>query len=290
MADSTTVVQKMTVLVQELNTVYESREAQNIAKILLEDLFGIKFPQDELKVFPSALDHDFDLAKKRLLSKEPVQYVCEKAYFYGIPFYVNPAVLIPRPETEELVYEALQILKKQHTPPSGLKVIDVGTGSGCIPSILKKEMPKLDVQAIDVSEEAIAVAQKNASTIGVGVEFKHLDFLDQQAWMELTQYHMILSNPPYIPRSEARLVPENVQRYEPDIALFVSNEDPLIFYRLLREFAKGHLLSKGWILLEINQYAAAAVLDLYKNDSAFQEAEILQDLSGNERILRAQKC
>lgn len=270
---------------EQLQKRYDPREAKNIRDILFEELFG-KAEPDPHKILSEEAQQLLLQSMERLSNGEPIQYVIGKADFYGYKFKVNPAVLIPRPETEELVYRTLSIAKT--ISDSSPKVLDIGTGSGCIPITLKKEFPALELSAIDVSENALAVAKENANDLGVSILFKQLDFKATNNWSHLGAYHLIVSNPPYIPWKEKALVGANVLGQEPDLALFVEDEDPLLFYRLIADFALDHLLPGGAVLMETNQYNASEVLALYQA-KGFTQAYLFEDLMGNNRIVLARK-
>lgn len=270
---------------EQLQKIYDPREAKNIRNILFEELFG-KIDVDQNLTLSKEAQELLLPALQRLLNGAPIQYVIGKADFYGYQFAVNPAVLIPRPETEELVYRTLSIAKTVEA--SKPKVLDIGTGSGCIPITLKKEFPALEVSAIDVSEKALTVARQNAINLDARILFKQIDFKVSDQWSQLESYHLIISNPPYIPWKEKELVGANVLGQEPDLALFVEDEDPLLFYRLIADFAANHLISGGAILVETNQYNAPQVLALFQA-KGFKQSYLFQDLMGNDRIILARK-
>ncbi len=272
-------------LCQKLSSYYEPREAGNIATLLFESV-GIKGQALNKAVLSKELKIAVDQATERLLKGEPIQYILGRADFYGYVFAVNSAVLIPRPETEELIYRTLSIAETLKDPI--LKVLDIGTGSGCIPITLKKEAPALSITAVDVSPEALVVAKKNAQELEADIQFLQLDFTDNKAWSKLEKYHLIISNPPYIPWKEKALVGANVLGQEPNLALFVDDDEPLLFYRLIAEFADTHLIEGGAILVETNQYNASEVLTLFQSEG-FTEAFLFEDLMGNDRIVLAKK-
>lgn len=218
---------------------------------------------------------------KDLLKNKPIQYVLGKAAFYGLTFRVNSKVLIPRPETEELVQKAINMIPKGES----LKVLDVGTGSGCIAVSLKHERPDCSVTAIDVSEFALEVASQNANDNKAKVDFKKVDFLDKTQLKSLEQFDLVVSNPPYVRNSEKELMKPNVLDYEPATALFVPDEDPLIFYEALADFCKDHLYPKGLLLAEINQYLAENTAALMVANG-FKSVQVLEDHFGNPRILK----
>lgn len=272
-------------LVQHLSKIYEPREARNISKLLFEDVFQINKPEEE-STFKAEWVPIYEDAKKRLLQSEPLQYITGRADFYGYVFKVSPEVLIPRPETEELVYTCLQIIKSFASDT--VQVLDVGTGSGCIPISLKKEHPSVSVKGIDVSQGALAIAQENARLLAAEVSFQQFDFQNQALWAELGQYDMLVSNPPYIPTKEKQLMESNVLDYEPHLALFVDNDKPLLFYELLAQFCKNGLRPGGHLLVETNQYNAKDVQQLFEQHDLV-DVEILQDMMGNDRIVQARK-
>jgi release factor glutamine methyltransferase len=261
-----------------LSNKFDKREAENIAKIIFEDALYITdvnadnmLHEEKTMLLDQALD--------RIDMDEPIQYVVEKAHFYGYEFYVNDHVLIPRPETEELVFELL----KNYEPLSAHKdILEIGTGSACIPISIKKKWPTAKVTAIDVSEKALEVAKINATQNEVEINFKCLDFLDESKWSSLPNYDCIISNPPYIPENEKSKMLDNVLDFEPHLALFVSNEDPLVFYKKIKSFASKHLNPDGTIFLECNEFNALEVAALFKVD---YEVKVLKDMQGKERMI-----
>jgi len=217
---------------------------------------------------------------KDLLKNKPIQYVTGKAEFYGLTFNVNSKVLIPRPETEELVEQVL----KKYPADKPLEILDVGTGSGCIAISLKHYLPKSKVTAIDVSGFALEVAKENSNLNNTPIDFKKVDFLNPDALADLDSFDVIVSNPPYVRPSEKIHMKENVLAYEPAIALFVEENDALVFYRAIAEFCSTHLLKKGWFFCEINQYLHDEVCDLF-NKAGFENVQADRDLFGNYRFI-----
>ncbi|HKK77803.1 MAG TPA: peptide chain release factor N(5)-glutamine methyltransferase [Saprospiraceae bacterium] len=266
---------------------YDEREAQNILRILLEDCFDLRWKHRAKCVLNKSESAFLAQAITALRQGKPVQYITGKAHFFGYIFEVNPSVLIPRPETEELVMYALRLSKLINHRP--IEVLDVGTGSACIPISLKKERPAWQVSALDVSPEALAVADRNAQRLGAEISLLNMDFRERQNWSSLGTYDLLLSNPPYIPQAEKDLVGHNVLGQEPDLALFVEDEDPLLFYRLLAEFGQQHLRAQGHILVETNQYNASQVAQLFAA-ADYKGVELLQDLMGEDRMVRAIKA
>ena len=266
-------------IIQELSVRYDDREAEQITKILLADKFGITNFQCQ----GEWEDHEgLENAIPRLASGEPIQYVTEIADFYGRQFKVNRKVLIPRPETEELVYNVLKHVKSNHKQ---YDVLDIGTGSGCIPITLKRERPSFRVFAMDYCQDVLNLAKINAKNLKAQIGFYKFDFLDESLWKEMGCFDIIISNPPYIAEQERALMSDTVLGFEPERALFALGDDPLIFYNKIADFAKGHLNDGGSVFLELNQYHAAAIESIYK----FQgfSTQIIKDLQGNDRMLKA---
>lgn len=264
-----------------LATVYDEREGQLIAQYVFEDVFNISFPIKK-DFFSLEEMTKFKTIQSRLLLAEPWQYIVGQADFYGLKFNVDQRVLIPRPETEELVYHIIQTIKKSsiRTP----HILDIGTGSGCIPITLKKELPQSIITAIDISTDALEVAKANAKQNDTLVNFKEFDILNTQNWAELGYFDLIVSNPPYIPFIEKNLMRKNVLDFEPSIALFVENEKPLIFYEKIAQFAQQHLNKNGHLYFEINEYLSNPTLEILTKYS-FKNITLHQDINGKDRIL-----
>jgi len=268
-------------LVAVLSPAFEKGEATQMARIVFEDAFSItNFVRKDL-LTESQLAQLADI-QARLLAHEPVQYVVGMTCFYGLKFKVNPAVLIPRPETEELVAWILE----DHTKDKNLRILDIGTGSGCIPIALKTKAPNYEVAALDVSAEALAVAEENADLNQVEINFQKIDILNKASWTLLPNYEIIVSNPPYIPLEEKKLMATNVLAHEPEMALFVTNEDPLVFYRTIVDFAAQHLVNGGWLYFETNEYNATEVEALCFN-AGFFDVEKQKDMQGKDRMVKA---
>ncbi len=224
-------------------------------------------------------------ALSQLKQEKPVQYILGEAHFMDMVFKVNRHVLIPRPETEELVRWLLDTGQNRsvfNNPK--IKILDIGTGSGCIAIALAKNLPLAKVYALDISAEALKVAKENAKMHGVSMEFLQKNILDGKK-MDL-HFDLIVSNPPYVRESEKTEINNNVKKYEPQGALFVSNKNPLVFYKAISAFAKCHLDLGGSLFLEINQYLAKeTVLLLQQQD--FKDIELKKDIFGNDRMIRA---
>ena len=239
-----TIQQAQLDLIEALTPQYGEGEAQSMSRIVFEDYFNIKpNVENDENVFQTFLKGEYDNMKVRLLRGEPVQYVVGFAWFYGLKFKVNNSVLIPRPETEELVEWVLETAKSLQKAGKKVKILDIGTGSGCIPVTLKVKNPNIDVSAVDISESALITSSRNAYRHGAEIDFKRIDILDTSAWADLGNFDIIVSNPPYILHAEKALMEGNVLDFEPHLALFVDNDDALIFYEEIADFALKHLES-----------------------------------------------
>ena len=282
MADPIQAIQNK--LVKALCVRYEEGEARSIVRILFEDRFQLKSRKG------AALSEEESASlssiRTRLLSGEPLQYILGEADFFGHKFLVSPAVLIPRQETEELVAWVISWLKQTARPNA--KVLDLGLGSGCIGISVKHRINEIDLWGIEKSEAAIAIAEANSLKIlGAGAAtFKQGDLLEDSCWSGLPLFDVIVSNPPYIPRSESALMPQHVLDHEPTLALFVEDPDPLIFYRTIAERAQTLLAPGGALFFECNEFNASAVKALVQK-LGYKQAELRQDLSGADRMLMA---
>jgi release factor glutamine methyltransferase len=253
-------------------------EAEAIVYYLLEARFGIT-RQDVWNDSEVEVDHGWiESAIQRINEQEPVQYVTGVAWFCGHRFQVNASVLIPRPETEQLVEEV-----KRHVPPNA-KVLDVGTGSGCIAISLALAMPDAQVFALDVSADALKVAQQNAAELNAIVTWLQADFLRDV--LPLKNFDCIVSNPPYIRELEKSSMEPNVLRFEPHLALFVSDSNPLIFYQALAEKGKVILKMEGKILAEINAQLSSEVKLLFEKEG-YQSVQLIKDMEGKNRFVSA---
>lgn len=269
-----------------LLTQYSEEEAAGITRIVLEDVFEFRpgRSQDELQAREEEL---YRHIRFRLLRGEPVQYVLGEADFYGLKFHVDPRVLIPRQETEELVHWVLEHWKQQGSP-KGLRLLDIGTGSGCIPISLKKQAPELELTGLDVKTDILELAAENAKVNQVEVNWVAADILNENNWKDLGQFDYIISNPPYIPPSQQHLMPRHVLEHEPSLALFAPENDPLQFYREIGLFAYQQLLSGGALFFETNEFNADRVVDLLQ-DIGFQRVILKKDLADKDRMIRAIK-
>lgn len=269
-------------LMHQLSTIYDSREAANIADWVMENLTGFKkidrLINKEASLNPQQLVLLEEYTGELLLHK-PIQYVLHEAWFCGMKLYVDENVLIPRPETEELVEWIIA------DKPSARSILDVGTGSGCIPIALKKKLPKAEVYACDVSKPALELAMKNAREHDTLVNFLQIDFLHKNNWPALPKVDILVSNPPYIPLKDKAAMNRNVVQYEPHLALFVQDNDPLIFYAALAGFALSNLLPGGAIYAEIHEDLGNSVQELF-SAKGFAHTELKKDMQGKNRMIR----
>lgn len=271
-------------LTTDLTPVYGSREAALIADWVMEHLTGhrkidrLTRPAEPL---PDPLLRKYYIYRSELLAHRPVQYVLHESWFAGQRFFVDENVLIPRPETEELVDWAITTI----TSPSDA-LLDVGTGSGCIAITLARKTPTLPVHACDISTGALHVAQKNAANFHANISFHQLDFLDRQAWSSLPSIRWLISNPPYIPAAERPGMAPHVTGAEPALALFVPDSEPLLFYDAIAEFARQRLLPGGAVWVEIHEGMAAAVTELFWSAGA-TTVEVRKDLMGKDRMIKS---
>lgn len=276
-------------IVSSLMDLYGAGEATSIAFIVMEDAFGIKPRQFPL--FGEFSQAQLDLLKAiigRLQRHEPVQYVVGKAYFFGSMFKVSPAVLIPRQETEELVDWVLQTVSSGQWAVGRRRLLDIGTGSGCIPVSLKKKLPNWEVHALDISPAALAIAAENAGQNGAEVSFHHLDILVENAWDTMPMFDVVVSNPPYITESERHLLPKNVLDFEPHLALFSGGNDAQRFIRSIADFGLSKLKSGGALFFETNEFHARASKEILVQ-KGYESVEIRPDLNGKDRMIRAWK-
>jgi release factor glutamine methyltransferase len=281
-----------TVLTKELTTLYDNDELKNIIDLVLE--YVTSMPRSEqvktkLAYLTCTQLETIDSITERLKNNEPVQYVLGEAWFAGIKFKVNKNVLIPRPETEELVdwvIKESQKLNPDSYRDKSQNILDVGTGSGCIPITLKKKLPDAVISAIDVCSEALFVATENAIEHNADLDIILLDFLDEEKWQELGQFDIIVSNPPYVKQSETQTMHEKVMNFEPRLALFVPDDDALLFYRKLSEFSLNHLKPGGSLFVEINEALGDAIVKLFRS-AGFKDIELKKDMQRKDRMIMA---
>ncbi|MEB2778839.1 peptide chain release factor N(5)-glutamine methyltransferase [Algoriphagus sp. C2-6-M1] len=255
---------------------YDMQESESLVSWLFEHHLGWKRTENLNKAdessFPPKLFEDLE----RLKTGEPIQYILGKGPFYGREFLVSPATLIPRNETEELVH----LIIKQN-PKAGLKILDIGTGTGCIPISLALEMNSPEIFAMDISEDALVIARQNADVLGAKVTFTKCDILIQTP--EVGELDILVCNPPYIPEQEKIEMHRNVLDFEPELALFVSNDDPLIFYRAIAQKGKQLLKTGGKLYFEINEKYGKEVAALMQA-MGYLDVQLLKDINGKDRI------
>jgi release factor glutamine methyltransferase len=274
-------------LLAQLYEVYDNREAANIADMVIEHVTAQrKIDRIIYKDLPVNVEQQEQLKKITidLLLSKPIQYVLGEAWFMGMKLSVNENVLIPRPETEELVEWIIDDIKKFGN--EDISLLDIGTGSGCIPIAIRKKLPTAAVSAIDVSHDALQVAILNSIQQNALVDFLQLDFLDENEWHKLGKYHLIVSNPPYIKISEEKSMDQNVLKFEPHLALFVPDEDALLFYKAIAKFSLTHLKPGGRVYVEINEALGKEVVRLFK-ENGFREVILKKDLQEKERMVKA---
>lgn len=274
-----------TQFIQELSPIYDAGEAESFFYLILEEKKQLKridlalnpdltFSNEEMQLWNSILDS---------LKKEiPIQYLLGKTSFYGLDFEVNPAVLIPRPETEELAEWIIES-QKLEVRSGKIKILDIGTGSGCIAISLAKNISNAQVLAIDVSEKALATAQKNAEINEVNVTFFEKNILETDDLEQ--QFDIIVSNPPYVRELEKKEIKKNVLDNEPHLALFVEDNDALVFYRKIAELAQKNLSENGQLFFEINQYLGKEMMELLEK-MGFKNVELRKDIYGNDRMIK----
>ncbi len=272
-------------IISSLKEIYSENELNSIVRLLLSKISGLNYTQLILSkntIFSEKQKIELDFYLEGLKKNEPIQYVLGETEFYGLPFNVNSGVLIPRPETEELVEWVLKDSNGQK-----LNILDVGTGSACIAVALKHNLPKSLVIALDFSDKALEVATDNAMLNEVEIEFYQEDALHlNQEFIShfANKLDVIVSNPPYIPRSELDKIHENVKNYEPHSALFVPDNDPLLFYRKIAEAGTILLKKGGRIFFEIHRDFGVECVQLLEN-MAYTQVELRKDIFGNNRMI-----
>ena len=269
--------------VSEISGIYDDREAENIFHLVVDHLTGINMKAGAGKDFtPDDLFYTkLEEIEHRLLNHEPIQYIINEAWFYDVPFYVDNRVLIPRPETEELVHWVV----KEQTGREYFTLLDIGTGSGCIPITLKRKLPAGTVYSCDISKCALDVAQKNARQYQTDIRFLELDFLNSNTWEELPTFDIIVSNPPYIPESDSGTMHNNVLHHEPHLALFVANNNPLVFYEAIALMGKKLLNKKGAIYVEIHESLGNATVELFEKQG--YQTLLRKDMQNRDRMVKA---
>lgn len=277
-------------LYTRLETLYDTREAQAIVRTILEIRFEMSYTDIVCgKVNELSADKEKELEEimRRLENGEPLQYILGEAEFAGRTFHVEPGVLIPRPETAELCRLIVDDIKAIHKDTEPIVITDVGTGSGCIAITLSFELLNSKVRAYDISTKALEIAKKNAELLGADVDFEIQDALRLEPKSVDDKFmHIIVSNPPYIAEKEKEEMCKNVLDYEPSLALFVSDEDPLIFYRSIAEYGVKNLKDGDRIYYEINPIYAQEMVELMES-LGYRDIKIANDLYGKQRMLRA---
>ena len=266
-----------------LSNLYDPSEADSIARLVFEKLTGLSrsaILMDPGQAFAAPVAEALANALEALEAHQPVQYVLGETWFCGLPFMVAAGVLIPRPETEELTEKAIRFLGKD-----AKRVLEIGTGSGCIAVSIKKNCPASLVSAIDLSEQALGIAAKNAERHQCTIDFRKMDFLDAGNRDLPEAFDLIISNPPYIPLSEKAGMSPHVVNHEPGMALFVPDDDPLVFYKAIASFAKSHLNQKGKIMVETHENLAIETAQAFE-EQGFQ-AKVCRDLFGKDRMVIA---
>jgi len=270
---------------EQLRDIYPEQEIDSIHSLVIERILGLSRADRVLRASESIeREKELELLDilERLKLEEPIQYILGKTEFYGLELTLNPHVLIPRPETEELVRWILDSAEKKAP-----RILDLGTGSGCIPLALKNELPKAAVFGVDKSIEALDLARHNSKMLHLDVEFRRFDIL-KDSLPESEFFDILVSNPPYVRFSERVYMKANVLKYEPEMALFVTDADPLIFYRRIIEIGSTHLSDKGLLFFEINEEYGQEILELLR-DKGYAEIELRRDLNGRERMIKARK-
>ena len=269
-----------------LKNIQDEQEIESFFFILTEYLH-------DLKRVDLALNPNFEISEEEvekwnvilteLQQEKPIQHITGEAWFYGLKFEVNENTLIPRPETEELVEFILKETSNFQLPASSLNILDIGTGTGCIPISLKANLSQANVSAIDVSEKALEVAKKNAASNKVEINFIQANILEVE---DLNQhFDVIVSNPPYVRNLEKQEIKKNVLDYEPHLALFVEDTDALLFYRKIAQLALENLSPNGLLFFEINQYLGKETVELLEN-LGFKNIELKKDIYGNDRMIK----
>ncbi|WP_407402675.1 peptide chain release factor N(5)-glutamine methyltransferase [Chryseobacterium sp.] len=272
---------------ESLSHLYTDSESAFIFSIFIEKhlkLSAFDQRRAENQVLTEEEISTLDFILKELITTKPHQHILGETEFYGMNFFVSEDVLIPRPETEELLELAISKIKKSAFGQEKFKVLDIGTGSGVIPLVLKKHFPNAEISSVDYSDKALEIAKKNAAHLKLEINFLHADYLN----LELKdQYDVIVSNPPYIGLDEAKEIEGSVKDFEPMMALFSPTEDALLFYRKIADDCKESLKEQGLLFLEINQKLGPETLALYTD--TFSTSELIKDLSGNNRFVMGEK-
>lgn len=280
-----TIIEFKNLFFKETNLVLEQDEQEIYFYWTIENILKLRkievITNNNLSISDENLNYLHQVLE-RIKKNEPIQYIFEEAFFYGYNYYVNSSVLVPRQETEQLV----EVIENQYDKNSSLQILDICTGSGCIAITLSKIFANANITALDIDTKALEVAKKNNIILNANVNFQQKDILKETL---NEKYDLIVSNPPYVRYQEKNEMKPNVLDYEPHIALFVPNDDALVFYERISQLAIEHLNPNGWLFFEINQYLGKETKELIKN-FGFSNVEIIQDFRGNDRIIKGQKC
>ncbi len=280
-----TVGQIIKIYRQELSSLYPLSEINSFINIIFEEKLRFSRVDIVIKQSEQLSEKEINILMvilERLKTNEPIQYILGKAYFYDLEFIVSPDVLIPRPETEELVDKII----KENNKKENLNILDIGTGSACIAVALGVNIKNANLVAYDISEKALNIAQQNAKKHKVNIKFELKDILKEQNIIEKTKFDIIVSNPPYVTKKEADLMLKNVLEYEPHLALFVENTEPLLFYKAICNYAKLNLNEGGSLYFEINEAYGDEIVELCQS-FGFKNVKLFKDLSGKNRIVSA---
>jgi release factor glutamine methyltransferase len=272
---------------EQISELYTDSESAFLCTVFIEKIVGFNsFYQRRFSGQKLLVDDENKLKEiiSELKTGKPYQHILGETDFYGMTFFVNENVLVPRPETEELLELAIKKIQSLHATGENIKILDIGTGSGVIPLVLKKHFPQAEVLSVDFSEKALETARKNAASHQLEVTFIHADYLNYNL---NENFEIMISNPPYIGREEENEIADSVKEFEPKMALFSPTHDALIFYRKIAEDAGKYLNENGLLFLEINQKLGPETLELYKEN--FSEALLIKDLSGNDRFIFGRK-
>lgn len=280
------ILQKYRLMCNELSAIYSTSEAQAIARVAVESVTNVKIHDAIVNPELTLTNHDsskLDYYISELKLQKPLQYILGTTTFFGLEFTVNPNVLIPRPETEELVE---WILKTNRLPSPS--ILDIGTGSGCIAVALAKNIAKAKVFALDISPNAIDTAKVNAQQNDINITFINKNILTLPAELNGSPFDIIVSNPPYVRESEKQQMEPNVLEFEPDLALFVHDANPLEFYKAIAKVASTHIKPNGLVFCEINEAFGIETASVF-SQMGFSDITIKKDINGKERMLRCRK-
>ena len=295
-----TLAELLSVFKEKLQHLYEEDEVKELFSISVNAVLNYSKSDVNFKK-GETISRDILLKFNKILADltngKPIQYIFGKAHFYGLTFQVNPSVLIPRPETEELVDwiiaeikidESLSLGNIDGHPKSEIKnILDIGTGSGCIAISLKKNLPTANVNAVDISDEALQTAKEKAKLNEASVNFIQDDILNSKLSFDEGTFDVIVSNPPYVKEDERKAMHSNVLAHEPHVALFVTNENPFVFYDVIADYALKYLKKGGFLFFEINEYLGSQMIELLEHKK-FTAIQLKKDMQGKDRMLRAQ--